>query len=401
MLKMTYRFACVILTAALFGGSMNAQSYLHQVFVLNEGWSNWQTGEMMEPVTLGVYDPGLQSYAVVDTLEDAGFVSDAFLLNERLYVAADGQLLMYDANSFALLASTEATGIRRMAHAEGLIYITRGDVDETGMNLSFDAYLQWFDAETLLLEGELQVNAGPQYATEGIVLIENQLFIGVNNAFDWGNEVGKIGRFDLNTEAYQEWDLGEEGKNPNHLFASGGQILSVNNRDYGSTSISVLNPPSESVETVLVSDANAGCLAAMMDGETLKYQITGEGQVRQSLISSPAASTVWLEDSPAYYGVIIDPVSGDWYGSVTDYSTYGYIEIRDTEGALQGEFDCGVSPGVLCADVRNISQVTDIDFDRTSFGAPIDAIGRKTHASANGFEMIIGADGKKAVRARQ
>ena len=136
-----------------------AQAYLHQVFVLNEGWYNWQTGEMIEPATLGVYDPGLQTYSVLDTLEGAGFVSDALILDERLYIAADGQLLMFDANSYELLTSVQVVGIRQMVHAEGRIYVTRGDVDEGGLNLPLDAYLQWYNAETLLLEGALSSNA--------------------------------------------------------------------------------------------------------------------------------------------------------------------------------------------------------------------------------------------------
>lgn len=401
MLLTTIRFVVATLSIVLFAGNGMAQAYLHQVFVLNEGWSNWQTGEMIEPATLGVYDPGLQTYSVLDTLEGAGFVSDALILDERLYIAADGQLLMFDANSYELLTSVQVVGIRQMVHAEGRIYVTRGDVDEGGLNLPLDAYLQWYNAETLLLEGALSSNAGPEYATEGIALIEDQLFIGINNAFDWGNEVGRIGRFDLNTETYVEWDLGEEGKNPNHLFATDGQIMSVNNRDYGSTSLSVLNPQLDVVETVLVSEANAGCLAATMDGSTLKYQITGEGQVRASHVSSPAISTPWLEDSPAYYGVVVDPVSGDWYGSVTDYSTFGYIEIRDTEGTFQGQFECGVSPGVLCADVRNLNQVMEIQEERRPFESPVDVAGRRTPGSFHGFQLIIGSDGQKVLRTRQ
>ena len=43
----------------------------------------------MQPATMGVYDPGLELYAVVDTLEDAAFVSDAFIFNEMIFVAAD------------------------------------------------------------------------------------------------------------------------------------------------------------------------------------------------------------------------------------------------------------------------------------------------------------------------
>ena len=86
-----------------------AQAYLHQVFVLNEGWSEWQTGEVLVQPTLGVYDPALNVYDTVASIEGAGFISDAILADGVLYVAADGQLLKYDADSYELLASAEVT----------------------------------------------------------------------------------------------------------------------------------------------------------------------------------------------------------------------------------------------------------------------------------------------------
>ena len=45
-----------VVLAAMLGTVLvvGAQSYLHQVFVLNEGWSDWQTGEVMVAPTIGV-----------------------------------------------------------------------------------------------------------------------------------------------------------------------------------------------------------------------------------------------------------------------------------------------------------------------------------------------------------
>jgi len=377
----------------------SAQSYLHQVIVLNEGWSNWQTGEVMEPATMGIYDPGIQQYTVIDTLEGAGFVSDAEIYEGYLYVAADGQLLKYDIDSHELLQSVEIAGIRQLAMANGAVYVTRGDVDEFGMSQSFESYFQWFDATTLQWQGEVSVSEGPQYATEGIAVVGESIFVGINNAFDWGNEVGKVGRFNLETETYTEWDLGEEGKNPNRLLTSGNKIITVNNRDYGSTSLSVLDGVAESVETVVVSDANAGCLAAVMDGNTLKYQITGEGQVRATDINAPAVSSVWLSEVPAYYGVALDPTTGHWYGSVTDYSTYGYIEIRDADGAVQGQFNCGVSPGVICMDVRSMNDIIESQFDvLPPASAWFDILGRSVLPVSNQAKWTIDNNGRKILQ---
>ena len=376
-----------------------AQAYLHQVFVLNEGWSDWQTGEVLVQPTLGAYDPALNVYETVASIEEAGFISDAILANGALYVAADGQLLKYDADSYELLAAAEVTGVRQLAERDGMIYVTRGDVDEFGMNLPLDSYLQWFHADDLTWAGELTTANGPAYATEGLAWSGDRLYIAVNNAFDWGNEVGYIGEWDATTDAYTEFDLGEEGKNPNRLFAENGQIITVNNRDYGSASLSSLMTGAGTAQTHVVADATAGCLAAAVFQGELKYQITGENAVRTSALDGLDESSTWLADAPAFYGAAIDPVSGHWYGSVTDYTTYGLVEIRDEEGGIVSTFDCGVSPGVICMDVRNASDVFTIPGNAVrDVRGGFDLLGRAlpTLQGRNGW--FIDAAGNKKVQ---
>lgn len=375
-----------------------AQAYLHQVFVLNEGWSDWQTGEVLVQPTLGVYDPALNVYETVASIEGAGFISDAILVNGALFVAADGQLLKFDADSYELLASAAVTGVRQLAEREGMIYATRGEVDEFGMNLPLDSYLQWFHANDLTWAGELTTVNGPAYATEGLAWSDDRLYIAVNNAFDWGNEVGFIGEWDATTDAYAEFDLGEEGKNPNRLFADNGQIITVNNRDYGSSSLSSVMTGTGTVQTHAVADATAGCLAAAVFQGELKYQITGENAVRTSALDGLDESSTWLDDAPAFYGAAIDPVSGHWYGSVTDYTTYGLVEIRDEEGGIVGSFDCGVSPGVICMDVRNASDVLSVALGAVNrYSGKYDLMGREmpTHSFLQG--VFIDGQGHKQV----
>lgn len=376
----------------------SAQAYLHQVFVLNEGWSDWQTGEVLVQPTLGVYDPALNVYETVASIEGAGFISDAILTNGALFVAADAQILKYDADSHELLASAEVIGVRKLAERDGMIYVTRGEVDEFGMNLPLDSYLQWFHANDLTWAGELTTVNGPAYATEGLAWSDDRLYIAVNNAFDWGNEVGFIGEWDATTDAYAEFDLGEEGKNPNRLFADNGQIITVNNRDYGSSSLSSVMTGTGTVQTHAVADATAGCLAAAVFQGELKYQITGENAVRTSALDGLDESSTWLDDAPAFYGAAIDPVSGHWYGSVTDYTTYGLVEIRDEEGGIVGSFDCGVSPGVICMDVRNASDVLSVALGAVNrYSGKYDLMGREmpTHSFLQG--VFIDGQGHKQV----
>jgi hypothetical protein len=387
--------ACLILAL-----NLHSQNHLNQVIVLNEGWSDWQTGEVIEPATMGVYDPGLQLYSLVDTLEGAAFVSDAVVFNETILVAADGALLQYDANTHQLLQSVESVGIRKMALHDGVVYVTRGDIDDQGMSLELDAYFQWYDATSLQLLGQLTaLENGPQFATEGIAVAGDRVYFAINNAFDWGNEVGFMGAYDTNSDEYLEWDLGEIGMNPYHLFAAGETIVSVNNRDYGSTSLSALDLADQSVETVEVSEANAGCLAAIGIDSEVRYQISGEAAVRQSSTQDLANSAPWISDCPSYYGMAVDPVSGEVYASVTDYSTFGLVEIRSESGELLGQFDCGVSPGVICMDVRELSSIAESQLliPAQHRLQPIDILGRALPNSGRLEGLTLDAQGRKTI----
>jgi hypothetical protein len=387
--------ACLILAL-----NLHSQNHLNQVIVLNEGWSDWQTGEVIEPATMGVYDPGLQLYSLVDTLEGAAFVSDAVVFNETILVAADGALLQYDANTHQLLQSVESVGIRKMALHDGVVYVTRGDIDDQGMSLELDAYFQWYDATSLQLLGQLTaLENGPQFATEGIAVAGDRVYFAINNAFDWGNEVGFMGAYDTNSDEYLEWDLGEIGMNPYHLFAAGETIISVNNRDYGSTSLSALDLADQSVETVEVSEANAGCLAAIGIDSEVRYQISGEAAVRQSSTQDLANSAPWISDCPSYYGMAVDPVSGEVYASVTDYSTFGLVEIRSESGELLGQFDCGVSPGVICMDIRELSSIAESQLliPAQHRLQPIDILGRALPNSGRLEGLTLDAQGRKTI----
>ena len=232
-----------------------------------------------------------------------------------------------------------------------------------------------------------------------LLLQDDRVYFAINNAFEWGNEVGFIGAYDTNSDEYLEWDLGENGMNPYHLFATGETVVTVNNRDYGSTSLSALDLANQSIETVEVSEANAGCLAAIGIDSEVRYQISGESAVRQSNTQDLASSTPWISDCPSYYGMAVDPVSGEIYASVTDYSTFGLIEIRSESGELLGQFDCGVSPGVICMDVRELSSIAGLPLPipvRHRFQR-VDVLGRALSNSGRLQGLTLDGQGRKVI----
>src|SRR5690606_9647829 len=104
---------------------------------------------------------------------------------------------------------------------------------------------QVYDKHSLELLYELTTDNGPAYASEGIVIRDNTAYIAINNGFVFGEEVGLIGVVDLETRTYlDEIDLGPSGRNPENIMHDDAMLYTLNNKDFSSSSISVVDPVS-------------------------------------------------------------------------------------------------------------------------------------------------------------
>jgi hypothetical protein len=127
-----------------------AQDYVHQVFVLNEGYFDYSLNQSIEPVTIGTYNPSTQTYLTGDTIDGARFASDLVIDNDYFYVAADNMLYKYDKNNYNLMASQQIDGIRNLAIWNDKIIISRGDYDNTTfLPIFFNSYLQIYNSSDL------------------------------------------------------------------------------------------------------------------------------------------------------------------------------------------------------------------------------------------------------------
>jgi hypothetical protein len=224
----------VLLSAGLFLSVFSqAQNYLHQAIILNEGYFDYQTNQIVEPVTIGKYDPISQAYSVVDTLEGMRFASDLIIDGNVYYVAADSKIYKMDLNSHQEISSVSCPGVRNLGIYQNKLVATRGEYLTT-----YDSYLHVYDATNMTLIAAIDTIQGPKWATQNIVLDGSSAYIAVNNGYEWGNEKGIIGKLDLNALTYgNEIDLGPDGKNPDNLVKVGSFLYSVNNKDWSGSSI--------------------------------------------------------------------------------------------------------------------------------------------------------------------
>ena len=332
-----------------------AQDYVHQVFVLNEGYFDYSLNQSIEPVTIGVYNPNTQNYLTIDTIDGSRFASDLVIDNNYFYVAADNMLHKYDKNDYNLIASQQIDGIRNLAIWDDKIIVSRGDYDNTTfLPIFFNSYLQIYNSSDLSLYLELDTTTGPKWATQNFIINDNKAYVAINNAYEWGNEKGIIGVLDLNTFSYlNEIDLGPDGINPDNMVFEDDYIYTINNKDWSSSSISQVSLLTYGSTTINLATVSTGCGTSCLRDGKINYQISGDTLLYEWDVLSLPTTGVSLGLNQNFYDLSYDKINNLLYASSTDYSTYGSINIYNQNNSLIHSFHCGISPGTIVFDIRN------------------------------------------------
>jgi len=331
------------------------QTYVHQVLVLNEGYYDYQNSQIVTPVTVGSYNPASGVYTTVNTIEGARFASDLKVAGDFYYVAADNQLIKFDRNTHLEVAAQTVPGIRKIAVSDQLIVATRGEY-----LVDFDAYVQFFETETLTFAGELTTTeSGIFYPSEGVLVINDKAYIAINNGFDFGNEVGELAVVNLADYTVEDiYNLGPDGKNPDNLMFDGEKLYTLNNKDFSGSSVSALALDGAGLTTTNLSAVSSGCGTSALFEDAILYQELGNTQVGK--FDPATQSTVAINEfGKVFYGMAADPTGPFLYAAETDYVTFGEVFIYDAAGNILESFEAGVSPGNIAFDVRNVNDINE------------------------------------------
>lgn len=367
-----------------------------RAFVLCEGAQDFYSGEVLESPRIGVIDlsAAAPSFEVLRVFEGHSFAVDLALSEDGtlVYVAAEDSVFKLNAFTGEILAQQPLDGARQV-HLQGdRVYVTRGDVDPaTWGSVEFEHYFVALDAQDLswISGWEAEGSAGPGFATEGICVNNGGIYVAVNNAFAYGEEVGHIGRIDLETGAYTEVDLGPEGLNPVHLFAdNGGTVVSVNAQQYDGTSLSRWDGASD-VATEAVADVTAGCGAADWHEGVVLYQVYGEAGFRKADGGTLEELEGWNGTGGSVYTMAVLSADQALLGT-TDFATEGLVEMWDFEEGIQWSIPVGISPGKIEVAFAT-SAVVEMPQERTLIST-VDLLGRP-NASGKGMLLHQWSDG--------
>ncbi len=357
----------VLLTIGLgLSVSMQAQSYLHQVLVLNEGYYDYNSATIVTPVTVGSYNPATQTYQEVSTISNMRFASDLVIDGNAYYVAADSKILKYDLNGHQVIAEVNCPGVRNLAVSQGKLIATRGEYLTT-----YDSYVHVYDAASLQLIQALDTVTGPKWATQNIAILGDKAYIAVNNGYEWGNEKGIVGALDLNTLSYgNEIDLGPDGKNPDNLMVYNGMLYTVNNKDWSGSSVSEISLASGVANTVNLANAGTGCGTSALRDDQLVYQISMETTLNAFDMSVMNTVGPIAGHQVNYYELAQEPVSGNFYCTETDFFSYGTVHIFDGTNTELNQFAVSTSPGTVVFDVRPSVGITELTEALTVYPNP-------------------------------
>ena len=360
-MKQLFTFFLLLISAFAF-----SQNYLHKVLVLNEGYFDYQTNQIIDPVTIGSYDPSTQIYSVVSTLNGMRFGSDLIIDGDFYYVAADSKIYKMDLNTHQELSSVVCPGVRNLGIYQNKLVATRGEYLTT-----YDSYLHIYDATTLSLIQAIDTISGPKWASQNIVVDGSVAYIAINNGYEWGNEKGLIGKLNLDNLSYgNEVDLGPDGKNPDNLMKSGDFLYTVNNKDWSNASVSKVALNGSSNTTVNLQSVATGCGTSALRDDKLVYQISMETTLNEFDINLMNLSGPISGHSINYYELAQEPISGQLYTSETDFFSFGKIHIFDDNNTELSNFNVGISPGTIVFDVRPSVGLTEQENSLSIFPNP-------------------------------
>ena len=378
----------VLLTLSLsLTALVQAQNYVHQALILNEGYFDYQTNQIIDPVTIGSYNPANQTYQIVDTLEGMRFGSDVIIDGNFYYVAADTKIFKMDLNTHQEVASVSCPGVRNLGIYQNKLVATRGEY-----LTSYSSYLHIYDASTLSLIQAIDTVQGPKWATQNIVIDGSSAYIAVNNGYEWGNEKGLIGKLDLSNLSYgNEVDLGPDGKNPDNLLKSGAFLYTVNNKDWSGASVSKVALDGTSNSTLNLPSVGTGCGTSALRDDKLVYQISMETSLIEFDINLMNTNGPIAGHTLNYYELAQEPVTGQLYTSETDYFSFGKVHIFDANNNELSNFNAGISPGTIVFDVRSSAGIAAIENTLSVYPNPaVDLL----NVSIDGVKRVYDFTGK-------
>ncbi len=339
--------------AGLTMTALAGEKYLKRIYVLNEGYHNYWTGQTEVPVTVGYIDMDTRQYVVFDTIWGARFGVDMVLEDSFLYVTADSFIIKYNVNTLERVAEAVSIGVRGIGISGQRLFVARGELPSLGC---CNSYLQVYDKNTLQLIEEADTTTSPlKWHSDDVLILGDSVYVAVNNGFVWGQYVGYIAVFpvsDINNMRLV--DLGPDGINPENLMTDGQNVYAFNNTDFTTSSVSTYARVAGTVTTVDLG-LPSGCTGSALVDQRIYFQPyfadTSWTTRATYMLRTPISNIGVLDTLPlgkTFYQIFHDTLNGYIWITETDFQNWGLvIAYRVSDNSFVDAFAVGVTPGAL------------------------------------------------------
>lgn len=255
---------------------------------------------------------------------------------KSLYVAAQDSLIGYDQETHKRIVAGKVQQIKELALTADYILISRQDgVDGAPTDGS---YVKVLDRQDLSEVADIPVSD----QAAGIAVHNDSAFVAINGG--WQGTEGKIAIINLNDFSFEEVNLGAPAKGIESIFYKHGKLHFICPTPWGETA--------GRIGSMAVSAGSATI-------DTIQGQLGATGHLRgDSLL-------VNLDKALAYYRlqdqqILATGVRGNfsafatashhYFGTSTDFFTYGQLEVFRDDGTKTNQIATGISPEGLAID---------------------------------------------------
>ncbi|MBL0017936.1 MAG: T9SS type A sorting domain-containing protein [Bacteroidetes bacterium] len=330
----------ICLTACIGLISNNLQAQVHpQVIIANGGVYG-----PSNIVKIASWDLLTRQYTVFDSFP-ASSVQDVTVHERFAYVCADSILACYNLDTYQRTAMVTVPGVRQTRVHLNYLLVTKG----------YGAVGDNFEVRDM---GDLSLLfsiPGISGECEGVASAQDTAYIAVPQGF--GASTGKIAVVSLaSQQLVREIDLDTNGRVITDLFINGGKVYSINQIDFFSpySIVSTYDIATADLQHHRVDmSANAGI--GVFNTNKL-YAGFGAGIGGWDLNSKTLTDTNIVTGQ--FAAIDYDEVNHRFYGTKTDYFTYGKLYEYNGLGVVLDSIDVGISPEAIAADNYVITSET-------------------------------------------
>lgn len=351
MRKIGLLSASLIITVLLPWTSLAQRAeWVEQVIV-----ANGNTYETMPPyidyVTLQTYDPATGVTYLFDQIYTQS-VQDVVIANNKIYVAAQDSIIMYDANTLTRIGGIADSGLSKLHIYNNMLIVTK----QYPIVRFFAEVLNAGDLSLIALIQNLSGDC------KGIAHTQDSVYIAVNGGFL--STEGKIAVINKNNWTLRrEINLGSGIAGINDIYNYGGILYCINETPYGVSdvgSITAYNTYSATF-TNYPFDLNVGNFSGGVKNSgiigNMLYLTLNNGIGSFNLITNQIQDTTIFPDPGfsmhiQYTSFTTDYVNSLLYINVGDRNSFGLDLVGSSSGDSITSFQTGLNADALALDYR-------------------------------------------------